>query len=157
MVATVMTNRIYFAQHGLAVNKEEDANRPLSAAGIEQTTRIAKQLSISKIPVSDIYHSGKLRAQQTAEIYATALNIPSLLISNHLSPNDDVKQFAEKLKFNHALYVGHLPHLEILCTYLVTGRETPTVLSFKNSAIVCLQENAEVYTVQWYLTPEIIS
>ena len=157
MVATVMTNRIYFAQHGLAVSKEEDPKRPLSAAGTEQTTRIAELLRISNIKISDIYHSGKLRAQQTAEIYAAVLNIPSLLISDNLSPNDDVKRLAEKLKFNHALYVGHLPHLEKLIAYLVTGQDTSTVITFVNSAIVCLEKNADVYTVQWYLTPELLN
>ncbi len=157
MVAKVMTNRIYFAQHGLAVSKEEDPKRPLSSTGIEQTTRIAEQLRVSDILISDIYHSGKLRAQQTAEIYAAALNFPSLLISDHLSPNDDIKQLAGKLKINHALYVGHLPHLEKLTAYLVTGQETQTVLSFKNSAIVCLEKNTDAYAVQWYLTPELLS
>lgn len=152
-----MTNRIYFAQHGLAVSKEEDPGRPLSAAGIEQTTCMAKQLSISQIPVSAIYHSGKLRAQQTAEIYAAALNIPSLLISDELSPNDDIKRLAENLKHSHALYVGHLPHLEKLTSYLLTGQQAPIILSFKNSAVLCLEKNADAYAVQWYLTPELVN
>lgn len=152
-----MTNRIYFAQHGLAVSKEEDLNRPLSTEGIEQTIRIAKQLRVSDVQISDIYHSGKLRAQQTAEIYAAALSIPSLLIHDHLSPNDDIKKLVKELKINHALYVGHLPHLEKLTAYLVTGQETPAVITFKNSAIVCLEKNADTYTVQWYLTPELLS
>ena len=157
MVATVMTNRIYFAQHGLAVSKEEDPCRPLSSAGIEQTTRIANQLRASNVLISDIYHSGKLRAQQTAQIYAAALNSPSLTISDYLSPNDDIKQLAIKLKARQTLYVGHLPHLEKLTTYLVTGQEAPAVLSLKNSAVVCLEKDADSYTVQWYLTPELLS
>ena len=157
MVATVMTNRVYFAQHGLAVSKEEDPNRPLSAAGIKQTTRIAEQLRVSHTLISNIYHSGKLRAQLTAEIYAAALDIPSLLISDDLLPNDDIKRIAEKLSINHALYVGHLPHLEKLTAYLVTGQEMPSVLTFKNSAVVCLENKADTYTVLWYLTPELLS
>lgn len=156
MVVTIMANRIYFAQHGLAVSKEEDPDRPLSTAGIQQTTGIAEHLSISNIPIANIYHSGKLRAQQTAEIYAAALNVSSLSTSDHLSPDDDIERLVEKLDINQALYVGHLPHLEKLTSYLVSGQETPSVLTFKNSAVVCLEKNNDLYAIEWYLTPELI-
>lgn len=152
-----MTNRIYFAQHGLAVSKEEDSDRPLSATGIKQTTRIAEQLKLSNIPISDIFHSGKLRAQQTAEIFATSLNVSSVLTSDYLSPNDDVAVLADNLNINNALYIGHLPHLEKLISYLVTRHESPEILKFCNSAVVCLIKNDNAYTIQWYLTPELTS
>ena len=147
MVAEVMANRIYFAQHGLAVRKEEDSSRPLSATGIKQTTDIAEQLRISKIQISDVYHSGKLRAQQTAEIFASSLKVPSILTSDYLSPNDDVEMLAENLNINNALYVGHLPHLEKLICYLVTKHKIPEVLNFRNSAVVCLEKNDNAYTI----------
>ena len=151
-----MANRIYFAQHGLALSKEEDLSRPLSATGIKQTTDIAEQLISSKIQISDIYHSGKLRAQQTAEIFASSLNVSSILTSDYLSPNDGVEMLAENLNINNALYVGHLPHLEKLISYLVTKHITTEVLNFSNSAIVCLEKNDNAYTIQWYLTHELL-
>ncbi len=73
-----MTHRIYFAQHGLAVDKTEDPERPLSPAGRDQTKTIANTLLDSKISVSNIFHSEKLRASQTAEIFARILKISSL-------------------------------------------------------------------------------
>jgi phosphohistidine phosphatase len=146
-------NRLYFVQHGLAVSKNDNPERPLSEDGIRQTRAIASQLLSSNIPVSGIYHSGKLRAKQTAEIFASILNINKLAAVEHLSPNDDVSLFSQQLNTDQVLYVGHLPHLEKLVSSLVTGKDSPSVLKFKNSAVVCLEKNDSLYHISWYLTP----
>jgi len=64
-----MAHRVYFSQYGLATDKIENPQRPLSQAGIKQTHSVAKQLLTSSNSVSRIFHSGKLRAPQTAEIF----------------------------------------------------------------------------------------
>ncbi|MDT8281326.1 MAG: phosphohistidine phosphatase SixA [Gammaproteobacteria bacterium] len=145
---------IYFAQHGLAVDKNENPERPLSETGIQQTGSVADRLSISSIPVSKIFHSGKQRAAQTAEIFASALAVSTVSITNHLSPNDDVTLLANNLNENNALYVGHLPHLEKLVAYLVTGNKNGNIIKFKNSAVACLEKNDKNYQLKWYLTPD---
>ena len=150
------TNRIYFAQHGLAVDKTEDAERPLSQTGIDQTKAIAKTLQDSESPVSRIFHSGKLRAQQTAEIFAIAINISSTSVLDGLSPNDDVSLLAQNLEADNALYIGHLPHLEKLVSYLVSGDENSGVIQFQNSAVICLEKNEKHYQLRWYLTPGLV-
>ncbi len=150
------TNRVYFAQHGLAVDKAEDSQRPLSKAGIEQTLSIAKQLHAAKTPVSQICHSGKLRAVQTADILATTLKITSTSAHDYLSPNDSVSLFTKKLVVENALYIGHLPHLEKLVSYLLTGNENQSIIKFQNSAIICLEKKAEQSHIRWYLTPELL-
>ena len=152
-----MTHRIYFAQHGLAVDKKDDPERPLSKDGIDQSKIVAKFQQDSKTPVTSVFHSGKLRAAQTAEIFAKALNISSTSVIEGLSPNDDVTLLAQQLNVNHALYVGHLPHLEKLTAYLVTGNENSTTIKFQNSAVVCLEKKENNYHIQWYLTPDINS
>jgi len=151
-----MTHRVYFSQHGLAIDKTENSQRPLSQAGIEQTRSVAKQLLISGIPVSRIFHSGKLRATQTAEIFASNLNITQVSAHEHLSPNDDVSLFADTLK-NHALYVGHLPHLEKLVGYLISGDENLNIIKFQNSAVICLTKNNNNYHIDWHLTPALLT
>jgi phosphohistidine phosphatase len=150
------THQIYFAQHGLAVNKAENPDRPLSEAGIKQTEAIAKYLQRSAIPVAQISHSGKLRALQTAQIFADELNITTVSAIDHLSPNDDVALLAQNLITDNTLYIGHLPHLEKLVSFLVTGKENPGILQFQNSAVVCLEKKETLYQLQWYLTPELI-
>jgi phosphohistidine phosphatase len=148
-------NRLYFAQHGLALSETENPNRPLSEAGISQTKIIATALHRSGTPVSSIFHSGKLRALQTAEIFASLINISTISVIDHLSPNDDVTLTAQNFKVNNALYVGHLPHIEKLVSYLVTGNENQSVIKFQNSAVVCLEKNETGYHILWYITADL--
>ena len=149
-------NRLYFAQHGLAVDKSENPQRPLSDAGIKQTEAIAKHLSIADIAVNHIFHSGKLRASQTAEIFVGTIKRCSTSAVEGLSPNDDVTLLAQNLSTNPALYIGHLPHLEKLVTYLVSGNENGNIIKFQNSAVVCLEKSDNHYQLKWYLTPELL-
>jgi len=149
-------NRVYFVQHGLAVDKAEDSERPLSKAGVQQTKKMAEALRDSKVPISSIFHSGKLRALQTAEIFASTLSTSPSSTIEGLSPNDDVTLLAQKLGTNEALYIGHLPCLEKLVAYLVTGNENGSITTFKNSAVVCLEKHDAHYQLQWHLTPELL-
>ncbi len=135
--------------------KTTNPERPLSEAGIQQTQSIADRLCISNIPVSRIFHSGKLRAAQTAEIFAAALAVSTLSVADHLSPNDDVTLLANDLNEDNALYVGHLPHLEKLVSFLVTGNDEHNIIKFQNSAVVCLIKIDSHYQIKWFLTPEL--
>jgi phosphohistidine phosphatase len=154
--------KIYFMQHGLAVDKAEDPERPLSETGIEQTEKIAKVLRSSGTSINCIFHSGKQRAAQTAEIMAAAMDLDTTNMIEGLSPNDDITLLMKQLNSNNALYVGHLPHLEHMVSQLVAGREEPAVASFQNSAVICLATSAEAnlqdrlnsWQIMWYLTPE---
>lgn len=148
-------NRVYFAQHGLATDKAENPQRPLSQEGIKQTRSVAQQLLLSGTPVCRIFHSGKLRAEQTAKVFASNLNVTPVSEHADLSPNDDVSLFAKSL-VNNALYVGHLPHLEKLVSLLITGNTAPLILKFQNSAVLCLDKADNQYFVHWYLTPDLL-
>lgn len=151
-----MAHRVYFSQHGLAVDKADDAERPLSQAGIQQTKALAKILHDSKTPITSIFHSGKLRAAQTAEIFASEMDISTTSETDGLSPNDDVTLLTQKLNIDHALYIGHLPHLEKLVAYLVTGNENDNIIKFQNSAVACLEKSDSHFQLRWYLTPELL-
>ena len=149
-------NSVYFAQHGLAVDKAEDPERPLSETGIQQTKKMAEALYNAKVPISSIFHSGKLRASQTADIFAATSGISTTSMLDGLSPNDDVDLLAKNLDMDSALIVGHLPHLEKLISILVTGNEDSSIIKFQNSAIACLGKINIHYQLLWYLTPGLI-
>ena len=151
--------RVYLAQHGMAVDKAVDPERPLSEQGIAQTQAIAEQLQRANIKVTRIFHSGKLRARQTAEIFASILTVDKLGSTEGFSPNDDVSQTPSQLTFDDALYIGHLPHLDKLVSLLVSGDEASGVLMFQNSAVVCLENDTskDNYSIQWYLSNNLIS
>ena len=72
-----------------------------------------------------------------------------------LSPNDGVTLLSQKLDTNDALYVGHLPHLERLTAYLVSGNEAASIVKFQNSGVLCLEKTDKLYLIRWLLTPEL--
>ena len=149
-------DRLYFAQHGIAVSKNDDPERPLSKDGISQTKAIAKQLRQLGTPISAIFHSDKLRAQQTAEIFYSLLNPASMSVLEYLSPNIDPALINHSLTINNALYIGHLPNLEKIVSSLVTGDVESSIVKFQNSAVICLEKSDDHYQVDSYLTPKLI-
>ena len=150
-------NRLYFAQHGLAVDKTDDPARPLSKRGITQTTLIAAQLHKSQEAISAIFHSGKLRASQTAEIFAEYLSISNVSAVEYLSPNYDALQTIEKLSNHSVLYIGHLPHLDKLIAQLLTGNENMSIINFQNSAVLSLENDQTRYRIQAYITSDTLT
>jgi len=146
-------DRVYFAQHGLAVEKSDDPERPLSPEGVEQTELVARQLREQHATISKIFHSEKLRASQTAEIFAEQLGISAVSAVDYLSPNSDISIITTSLDTDSALYVGHLPHLDKLSSYLLTGDKNSHIIHFQNSAVLCLTSSPQNYQVAWFLTP----
>jgi len=151
-------NTIFLAQHAIAIDKTVDSERPISAEGIKQTQLVARQLLTSSMAISAVFHSGKLRAQQTAEIFADTLQINNLIEIGFLSPNESIALFIQNLTTDKALYIGHLPHLEKLTSKLVCGDENAGIVNFQNSSVLCLQNNNEHHwQIQWYATPALVA
>jgi phosphohistidine phosphatase len=59
---------IYLAQHGKAASKDVDPQRGLTPDGVAETDRVASLLARSNLTLDVIWHSGKTRTRQTAEI-----------------------------------------------------------------------------------------
>lgn len=77
---------LYLLQHGEATSKEVDARRPLTDRGREDVTRVGRTARAAGIRVAAIYHSGKLRAEQTAQILSEELGVkgaPTVLGGSH--------------------------------------------------------------------------
>jgi len=150
---------LYLVQHGLALPKAEDPAKGLSVEGRAQTERIAEVARCYGVRVSGIYHSGKARALQTAEIFERYLAPPAgLSQKTGMGPLDDVDVLAEPLDLSADwMLVGHLPSLESLTAYLITGTPTPVVFKFQNSGIVCIDIDPrhERAVIKWSLMPNI--
>jgi len=121
---------LYLVRHGKSYFKEEDAERSLTREGIEEVKRIADESKRHQIRISRIIHSGKKRAQQTAELFAAALDPPhGVAARKGLDPLDDVKPIARDLSADeHVMLVGHLPFLEKLVSHLVVGSTKKSVV-----------------------------
>jgi phosphohistidine phosphatase len=151
---------LYLVQHGEATPKEVDPARPLTERGQVEVIRVARAAHAAGVTVSTIYHSGKLRAQQTAEIVANELHVAEAPSSHEgLAPNDDpdlVGRTLDSLR-RPVMLVGHLPHMSRLCSLLVTGDPEQHPVRFRMGGIVCLvKDGSGIWRVGWMLTPEVI-
>ncbi|MEM2896885.1 MAG: phosphohistidine phosphatase SixA [Candidatus Bathyarchaeia archaeon] len=153
--------KLYLVQHGEAKPEEEDPLRSLSEKGIEDVRKMAnyasKRLSIK---VERIFHSGKLRAKQTAEELAKGVDVGrGIEESKELEPLADPKFWVEKLAKidKDTMLVGHMPHLNKLSSLLLSGDETKKIIQFKTAGIVCLErDERNNWSVLWIVIPEII-
>ena len=150
---------LYLVQHGKNLPKEEDPGKGLSSLGTKEVERIAQEAREHGVRVSSIRHSGKKRARQTAEILAAALK-PSEGVAEMggLAPLDNVASFAQSLDAGKdVMLVGHLPFMEKLASYLVTGSADRPVIQFQNGGIVCLDKRPEgdSWVIKWTLMPHI--
>jgi len=151
--------KLYFVQHGEALAKHVDPDRPLSEAGRSDVEQLAVFLA-AQIDVSRIMHSGKTRAQQTAGIIAESLKGESCIeVFNGINPDDPVEAFAQQLDdWNEdLLVVGHLPFMDRLVAYLLTGSAAESIVSYAPGSIVCLASTAEEsWRLHWMMRPELL-
>jgi phosphohistidine phosphatase len=150
---------LYLVQHGQSLPKDVDPDQGLSEIGAAETERIAGVAKNYHINVKLILHSVKTRARKTADILASALNPTNgVKEAEGLKPMDDVAAFAAALNPDHnTMLVGHLPFMDRMASYLVTGAIDKPVFKFQNSGIVCLDQDPETksWVITWTLMPTI--
>jgi phosphohistidine phosphatase len=148
---------VYLVQHAEAKSKDVDPERPLSERGWQDAQRVADKAARMGVAVSQVRHSGKPRAQQTADIFGAALSPPGGIVAvKGLRPLDDVEPVANDLDVavEPVMLVGHLPFMARLVGELVVGDPDETVVAVQKAAIVCLTEVGDSWQVLWILTPE---
>jgi phosphohistidine phosphatase len=153
--------KLYLVQHGDALAKDIDPDRPLSEKGQSDVKHIASFIS-EHMEVPRVLHSGKTRARQTAELLADSIASGlSVEAISGISPNDPVEDFAQQLigRNEDVLVVGHLPFMAKLVAWLVTtGTDEQAIVSYQPGSIVCI-ESAEDgrWLIQWIIRPELLS
>lgn len=150
---------LFLVQHGKSLSKDIDPDPGLSEQGILDTNRIADVAKAYGVLISSIVHSGKTRARMTAEIFSLALEpVNGIQQIDGMAPLDDVAAFAKEINPNeNRLFVGHLPFMERLTSFLITGSVEKPIFKFQNSGIVCLDfySETESWAIKWSLMPNI--
>lgn len=152
--------KLYLVQHGEAVAKEVDPERPLSERGLDDTEKMARFLKRCGISVGRVLHSGKRRAEQTAQVLAAAIlsgDQPETVAG--IKPNDDVTSFAERLIDFHddTLVAGHLPFMAGLVTWLITGNNDRVTVAYKPGSVACLKRQEDgSWLLEWMIRPELL-
>jgi len=151
---------LYLVQHAEAKTETEDPARDLTEKGYLDIEDIAHHLKRLKVQVRQIWHSGKTRAQSTADILARHLRPPAgVSEAPGLAPLDDPEIWAGRLANldEDILLVGHLPHLARLAALLLSGDKERTVINFQMGGVVRLKRmEAGQWAVDWLVVPEII-
>ncbi len=150
--------RLYLIQHGDALPKNLDPERPLSAKGRQDVARLGEELARSTLTVERILHSGKLRAKETAETICAALGDRQSFESlAGLGPNDSVEAFMHIVEnwSEDVVVVGHLPFMSKLVGALVAGNEEACVVEFEPGSMVCVEhDNDGPWHVVWMIRPD---
>ena len=150
--------RLYVVQHGDALSAESDPERSLSARGRSDVERLAAFLK-GRAQVARIWHSGKTRARQTAELLDAAVGTGARVEARPgIDPLDPGQAFAAEGQgwAEDALVAGHQPFLGKLVARLVRGTAEPEVVRFDPGTATCLERAADGrWIVQWMLRPEL--
>jgi phosphohistidine phosphatase len=132
---------VVLVHHGEAVAADLDTQRPLSARGRLGAERLAAAVAARGVRPVAVWHSGKLRARQTAEAFWRACNpLAEFKAIRGLQPTDPAAVLADHLagEVRDVLLAGHMPSLERLLRVMVTGSEEDA-LSFPAHGVVALE------------------
>ena len=124
--------RLVLVHHGHAVGPDVDPGRPLSAAGRAAVDRLAAAAAKRGVKPAVVWHSGKLRARQTAEAFWRACNAFAVFSATRdLQPDDPEEWIRDRLRgeTREILIAGHFTHLPRLLDALLgdsaSGRSFP--------------------------------
>lgn len=143
-------------RHGEAVAVTENPGRPLSQHGRETVEQTARAALKQGAHVSRIYHSGILRAQETALLMGEYLKPSSgIAVLVGLAPDDDPECAKAELEAadEPLLLVSHLPLLGRLSAALVHGDPERPAIDLLPAALVCFSKTSERWEIRWRFTP----
>lgn len=146
---------ICLVHHGDAVGSDVDAMRPLSEAGREAVARLAEEARQRGVKPDVVWHSGKLRARQTAEAFRRACNpLAGCSAVRGLQPDDPPVWMRDQLfgEPRSILLAGHMPHLPGLLR-LLRGDAADTPADFPLHGCVALEFEGEIWKELWRLRP----
>lgn len=149
---------LYILQHGEAVAKEIDPERPLSEQGIRDIRILALHMQNMGVQLGNVFHSGKLRAEQSARLVAETIS-PGIqpLQTEGLNPNDDptviigdIEQMNENI-----LIASHMPFVSRLCSTLLTGKADAEFASMPGT-LFCLEKADSKWRLVYMLRPDFL-
>ena len=142
---------VYLVHHGHAVHPGVDPQRPLSRQGRDQTDMLSGRAAARGVRPDVIWHSGKLRARQTADAYWRACNPLAEFSATRWMQPDDPLRLADLLgvETRDVMLVGHMPHLDRLLRRLVDAGSQAG--SFPLNGVVALERIETGWAECWRL------
>lgn len=156
-------------RHAIAEDREEfaesgrpDSERPLTDYGRRRMRKNARGLRRVSARPDVIGTSPYVRAAETARIVADVMGVGKVEVVDALTPEHRPRDLLEWLNRQASdatvAVVGHEPHLGMLITWLVSGREAPNA-ELKKGGVCLLQLGERVppaggtAVLHWLVTP----
>ena len=151
--------RLYLVRHATAQPDHQDPRHPLSQRGRQEVAKVAAFIQEKNLKITALWHSTKLRAIQTAEILAPALQIDmGVMPREGLSPNDPIAPIYKEIAScrSDIMIVGHLPLVSLMASALLVGNSGSDIISFYAATIVCLEGEGDNWRLAWMITPDLL-
>jgi phosphohistidine phosphatase len=149
---------LYILQHGDAVPKEVDPERPLSGQGVRDIRILAMHMQNMGVQLDNIFHSGKLRGEQSVRLIADVLS-PEIkpIQTDGLNPNDDPAVILDDIKQmrGNTLIASHMPFVSRLCSVLLTGADNAEFASLPGT-LFCMEKNDDKWRLAYMLRPDFL-
>ena len=157
---------LYLVRHGIAVDRADpkcppEAERPLTARGVQKTRSAALGLRALGAKPDVLITSPYVRAAQTAEIFAEALGYSpeKIRVSEALKPTDNpatILAEISRLRAKEVMCCGHAPHLDLFISLLAGARGPFTAL--KKAGAACFEQEGGHgrWELRWILSPKVL-
>jgi phosphohistidine phosphatase len=160
--------QLYIVRHGVSVGREDprcppDPQRYLTEEGVEKTKQVAKGVAALQTGADLLLSSPYVRATQTAEIFAEALDYAKQKIrrTDLLLPGAEPSLlFRELARDKHAASVflfGHAPQLDDVIATALASKRHVTALKKAGVALIELKRvSPPMGQIVWLATPKLL-
>jgi phosphohistidine phosphatase len=157
---------LYLIRHGIAIDRSDpksppEAERPLTAKGVQKTRTAALGLAELGAKPDVFISSPYVRAVQTAEIVAEALGFSAdkIRFTDALKPAANPAEIVKEIQRIRAKEIacfGHAPHMDLAIAQLSGARAVFTEL--KKAGAACFEHSAPHgrWLLRWLVTPKIL-
>ena len=142
---------IYLVHHADAVGPGVDAMRPLSDQGRAAVLLLADAAARRGVKPEVIWHSGKLRARQTAEAFWKVCHpFAAMSAERGLQPDDPPAWMRDRLigETPELMLVGHMPSLPRFLALLL-GQRAEGSAGFRLHGVVALEPAGDLSKETW--------
>ena len=159
---------LYIVRHGIAIDREDpkcpsDPERYLTEEGVEKTKQVAKGV-VALGPTADLLLSSPyVRATQTAEIFASALDYAKQKIrrTDLLLPGAEpsllFRELAREKEASSVFLFGHAPQLDDIIAAALGSKRHVTSLKKAGVALIELKRlSPPIGLLLWLAPPKLL-
>ncbi len=160
--------QIYIVRHGVAIDREDpkcppDPERYLTEEGVEKTKQVAKGMATLGITGDVFLTSPYVRAAQTAEVFANALDYAKQkirrtdLLLPGAEPTQLFRELARDKQVSTVFLFGHAPQLDDIIATALGSKKHVTSLKKAGVAFVELKRlSPPIGKLVWLATPKML-